>query len=300
MPEIVLPVGIPVLPARAPDSHKGTFGTALVIGGSVGMTGAAILAGRAALRGGAGLVRVAVPLPCVPIVACGDPSYLTVPLPADKSGKIALDAKREIERQWEVVTAVAFGPGVGRSVSLEALTWWIYEQCPLPLVVDADGLNALAARRHLLGRYPSPAGARIITPHPGEFDRLTGRGRLTPDQRRALAKELAREASGILVLKGHRTLVTDGDREYQNTTGNPGMATGGSGDVLTGLIVALLCQKLPPFEAAALGVYLHGLAGDIAAAELGQESLTASDLVEYLPRAFRFYREALSRGPSGK
>ncbi|MCS7239202.1 MAG: NAD(P)H-hydrate dehydratase [Thermoguttaceae bacterium] len=296
---IALPAELPRLSPRAPESHKGTFGTALLIGGSVGMTGAIILAGRAALRGGAGLVRVGVPARCVSVVASGEPSYLTIPLPEDRSGRISLSARRVIERQLGTATAVAVGPGLGRSDGLDALVWWLYEVCPKPLVVDADGLNALAARKGLLGRAPVPAGPRIITPHPGEFDRLVGRGKLPPEERFALQRELVQTFQAVVVLKGHRTRVSDGDKLYVNPTGNPGMATGGSGDVLTGLIVALLCQGLQPFESAVLGVFLHGLSGDLAAEELGQESLTASDLVDYLPRAFRAYRQALASQEKG-
>ena len=290
---IDIPEGLPRLAPRASESHKGTFGTAFLIGGSVGMSGAIILAGRAALRGGAGLVRLGIPRACLQVVAAGEPSYLTVPLPDTSGGRIGYRAKTKIERELQGATAVAVGPGIGRSAGVEALVWWLYQDCPRPLVVDADGLNALAARRKAVGKFPLPAGPRILTPHPGEFDRLVAVGKLSPEDRRRRAPELAREAGAVLVLKGHRTLVTDGERVNTNPTGNPGMATGGSGDVLTGLITALLCQGLGAFEAAVLGVYLHGLAGDLAAAQLGQESLIASDLVDFLPQAFKRYREAI-------
>ena len=290
---IDIPEDLPRLAPRASESHKGTFGTAFLIGGSVGMSGAIILAGKAALRGGAGLVRLGIPRACLQVVAAGEPSYLTVPLPDTAGGRIGYGAKTEIERELQGATAVAVGPGIGRSAGVEALVWWLYQDCPRPLVVDADGLNALAARRRVVGKFPLPGGPRILTPHPGEFHRLVAAGKLSPDDRRRRAPELAREAGAVLVLKGHRTLVTDGQRVYTNPTGNPGMATGGSGDVLTGLITALLCQGLGAFEAAVLGVYLHGLAGDLAAAQLGQESLIASDLVDFLPQAFKRYREAI-------
>ena len=285
--------GLPRLADRTPESHKGTFGTAFLIGGSLGMTGAIILAGRAALRGGAGLVRLGVPAPCLPVVAGGEASYLTVSLPADCEGRLAFQARSKIQREFTAATAVAIGPGIGRSLGLEALIWWLYGCCPRPLVVDADGINALAFRRRILGSFPVPGAPRILTPHPGEFDRLVGQGRLSPEDRRQAAPELARQMEAVVVLKGHRTLVTDGERSYTNPTGNPGMATGGSGDVLTGLVTALLCQGLAPFEAAVLGVFLHGLAGDLAAERLGQESLIASDLIDFLPDAFKHYRQAL-------
>ena len=156
------------------------------------------------------------------------------------------------------------------------------------MVVDADGLNALASRPEVLDH---PGGPRILTPHPGEFARLVGARPVSAQEREAMAVDLARRCEVVVVLKGHRTLITDGHRWARNTTGNPGMATGGTGDVLTGLITALVCQHLPPLEAAQLGVYLHGLAGDLAADQLGQEALIASDLIRFLPEAFRRYGE---------
>jgi ADP-dependent NAD(P)H-hydrate dehydratase len=279
---------LPRLPARAPESHKGSFGTALIIGGSRGMTGAVSLSGMAALRGGAGLVRLAVADACLETVASLEPSYMTAALPADPAGRIAYTAREPIVRWASAATAVACGPGLGRSLGLTALVAWLYENLAQPLVVDADGLNALAARPDVLAR---PGGPRILTPHPGEFARLLGASRVPAEERDAKAVELARHCGVILVLKGHRTLITDGHRLVRNPTGNPGMATGGTGDVLTGLITSLACQNLPPFEAAQLGVYLHGLAGDLAAAQLGQEAMTASDLVRFLPHAFLQYRQ---------
>ena len=161
----------------------------------------------------------------------------------------------------------------------------MYQEIAKPIVFDADALNALAAEPDVLAH---PGGPRILTPHPGEFARLIGR-KLDPEPRSDAAAELAARCGIVVVLKGHRTLVTDGQRRAVNATGNPGMATGGTGDVLTGLITALACQHLEPFDAARLGVYLHGLAGDLAAAELGQVSLVASDLIRYLPKAFLAY-----------
>jgi len=279
---------LPRLPERLPDSHKGHFGLALIIGGSRGMAGAVAMAGMAALRGGAGLVRLAVPEPCLDTVAALEPSYMTLGLPADKAGRIALDAKRRIAASIGAATVIACGPGLGRSLGLDALVAWLYTSVPKPMVFDADALNALATRPELLAR---PAGPRVLTPHPAEFARLLGAGRMAAAERDVAAVELAFRCGIVVVLKGHRTLVTDGKRRAVNRTGNPGMATGGSGDVLTGLITALGCQGLAPFEAARLGVHLHGLAGDLAAAELGQEAMIASDLVGFLPKAFQHYRQ---------
>jgi NAD(P)H-hydrate epimerase len=252
------------------------------------MTGAITLAGLAALRGGAGLVRLAVPESCLPIVAAAEPSYMTLPLPQDAAGRLAATAEEAILAAAANATVLALGPGLGRSAELECLVSRLWQRLDRPLVVDADGLNALAADRAVL---PLAAGPRILTPHPGEFARLVGQKFDAPARHQA-AHELASRCRAIVVLKGHRTLITDGRRAALNTTGNPGMATGGSGDVLTGLIAALWCQGLEAFAAARLGVYLHGLAGDLAAAELGEVSLVASDLVRFLPRAFRAYEKS--------
>jgi len=282
---------LPLLPERPPESHKGNFGFALVVGGSRGMSGAVAMAGMAALRGGAGLVRLAVPEPCLDGVAGFEPSYMTTPLPADRAGRIALAARPKIVSAAERATVVAYGPGMGRSAGLEALGEWLYSHLPRPMVIDADGLNALAIRRNTLGR---PAAPRILTPHPGEFARLLGTEPASPADRHAAAVALAARWGVVVVLKGHRTLITDGVRQALNSTGNPGMATGGSGDVLTGVVTALACQGLSPFDAARLGVFLHGLAGDLAARELGQEGLIASDLIRYLPYALLEYRKRIS------
>jgi NAD(P)H-hydrate epimerase len=273
---------LPRLPPRAPDAHKGTFGTALVVGGSRGMTGAVALAGMAALRGGAGLVRLAVPGRCLDVVASIEPSYTTIPLADDDAGRIAAAACDRIAELAEAATVVACGPGLGRSGDLDRLVARLYQELPRPMVVDADALNALATQPEVLGR---PGGPRVLTPHPGELARLIGR-KLELAPRELSAVDLAGRCGIVVVLKGHRTLVTDGRRQYRNTTGNPGMATGGSGDSLTGLVTALACQGLDLYDAARLGVYLHGLAGDLAAAELGEISLMASDLVRFLPKAF--------------
>ena len=282
---------LPQLPERAPESHKGSFGLALVVAGSRGMSGAAALAGMAALRGGTGLVRMAVPEACLETIAGFEPSYMTTGLPADRGGRIAFVAREAIVAAAEKATVVAFGPGVGRSLGLDALAVWLFANLAKPMVIDADGLAALAARRDQLG---TPAAPRILTPHPGEFARLLGEKRIDPADGPKAAVALAARWGVVVVLKGHRTLITDGASQAVNTTGNPGMATGGSGDVLTGLITALACQGLAPFDAARLGVYLHGRAGDLAASQLSQEGMIASDLLRFLPQAFLEYRNKTS------
>jgi ADP-dependent NAD(P)H-hydrate dehydratase len=277
---------LPRLAERDPQSHKGDFGLALIVGGSRGMAGAVALAGMAALRGGAGLVRLAVPDVCLETVAQFEPSYMTVPLPGDRSGRISSSAQEKIVELAQAATVIAYGPGMGRSLGLDRLLGWLYSHLPNPMIVDADGLNALATRPEALLQ---PAGPRILTPHPGEFARLLGRRSVGSDQRQDAAVELAKRSGAVVVLKGHRTLVTDGDNQTVNNSGNPGMATGGSGDVLTGLIAALVSQGLSALDAARLGVYLHGLSGDLAVAQLGHESLIATDLVRFLPDAFTEY-----------
>jgi ADP-dependent NAD(P)H-hydrate dehydratase len=270
------------LPPRKPDAHKGDFGTALIVGGSRGMSGAAALAGMGALRGGAGLVRLAVPDVCLETVAGFEPSYMTLPLPSDSTGKISAKATSQIIELSSADSVLAIGPGLGRSDDLNQLICLLYQEIKKPMVVDADALNALASQPGVLEK---PGGQRVLTPHPGEFARLTGK-KLDGDQRQQAAIDLADKCGVVILLKGHRTLITDGKRRAFNTTGNPGMATGGCGDVLTGLITALLCQHLEPFAAAQLGAQIHGLAGDMAAKDKGEISLIAGDLIEYLHKAF--------------
>jgi ADP-dependent NAD(P)H-hydrate dehydratase len=275
---------LPRLTPRAADSHKGDFGRALLIGGSRGMAGAVSLSGMAALRGGAGLVKLAVPDVCVETVAGFEPSYMTVPLPCDAKGRIAGAARETLAAVLEEATCVACGPGLGQSEELFALVEWLYTSLSKPLVIDADGLNLLAKRQVPLA---GAGGPRILTPHPGEFRRLCGGEKLDADGAQQQAIELAGRYGVVLVLKGSRTLITDGDRQYRNATGNPGMATGGTGDVLTGLTTAIFGQGLSPLDAARLAVHIHGRAGDLAAETLGQVGMIARDLLDYLPAALR-------------
>ena len=275
---------LPRLAPRAADSHKGDFGRALIIGGSRGMAGAVALAGMACLRSGAGLVKLAVPDCVLETVAGFEPSYMTVPLPCDEFGKLGADAATPLLELSGSATCVALGPGIGRSADLTYVVRELYRRLPLPMVIDADGLNALADAPAGL---KEAAGPRVLTPHPGEFSRLSGESAGSREKQLAAARALAAEHGVVIALKGHRTVITDGTREAANTTGNPGMATGGTGDVLTGIITALICQGLSAFDAAVLGVHVHGLAGDLAAKELGQVSLIARDLLGFLPAAFQ-------------
>jgi ADP-dependent NAD(P)H-hydrate dehydratase len=278
---------VPKLPSRKADSHKGDFGRALLIGGSRGMAGAISLAGMACLRSGAGLVKLAVPECILDTVAGFEPSYMTVPLACDSSGYLFAAAHDQLVPHLENATCIACGPGLARSADLTHLVRRLYTTVTQPMVLDADALNALASQADGLSQ---PAGPRILTPHPGEFARLvkTPQGQKPSREAQcAAAIQLAREHGMVVLLKGHQTYITSGDREALNSTGNPGMATGGTGDVLTGIITALICQGLAPFDAAVLGAHVHGLAGDIAAYELGQVSLIASDLLQYLPKALQ-------------
>lgn len=288
MNQPVIPTDLQRLAPRTASSHKGDFGTALLVGGSRGMAGAIALAGMAALRSGAGKVRVAVPDLCLETVAQWEPSYMTLGLDCDERGFIQPTALDQIQELATAATCVAIGPGLGTNAGLSKLVDWLFRMLPQPLVVDADGLNALASAP---GGLSQAAGPRVLTPHPGEFARLCKACGMnadkTPEVQRANAIELAARLNLVLVLKGHRTLITDGHTHYHNTTGNPGMATGGSGDVLTGVITALICQGLAPLAAARLGVFAHGLAGDLAADKIGQVGLIARDLLEHLPAAWK-------------
>jgi len=277
---------IPRLRERAFNAHKGDFGRVCIVAGSVGMSGAAALSGLSALRGGAGLVRVATPRSVLPIVASIEPCFTTIPLAEDDAGRIGSEAMGAILDAAGENDAMAFGPGVGVSAGLRAILEKLLEQEGLRLVIDADGLNNLAG----LVDWPGKVKAMVIlTPHPGEMKRLwAGCFReAMPDDRREQAGRFAKRTGTVVVLKGAGTVVSDGERAYVNQTGNPGMATAGSGDVLTGVITALLGQGLSAFDAAVLGVYVHGSAGDIAAERVGQVSLVATDIVDALGEAFK-------------
>jgi|APSaa5957512622_1039677.scaffolds.fasta_scaffold20054_3 ADP-dependent NAD(P)H-hydrate dehydratase len=284
MSELTKIEGPAMIQARPDDSHKGTFGRVLVLGGSRGMVGAPALCASAAFRAGAGLVHLAVPEPIQLSVAVLCECATSTPL-SDAMGA------GELAPLLEAATAIAVGPGWGvgpvqQSALLQALA------CGKPLVIDADGLNNLAA----MPGWASHASAPIVlTPHPGEFARLTGR---TADaiaaDRQLAAVEYAKEindaayhadANVTLVLKGAGTIVTDGAQVYVNQTGNAGLATGGTGDVLTGLIAGRIAAGETAFEAAVQGTFVHGMAGDIAAKELSQTAMMATDLLETIPHA---------------
>lgn len=267
-----------LLPKRDRYAHKGDFGKVLLLCGAVGYTGAAALAARAALRCGSGLVSVLTPQAVYPIVAAKLDEAMVYPLPCDSAGRVSLRAKDEILSRLAGADCALLGPGLGRSEELTALLFELVERADKPLVLDADGLNAFSEHINRVRR-----AAVILTPHDGEY------ARLLPDEpplsrddipaRCRAAARLAERSGCTVLLKGHRTVITDGEKFYVNFTGNPGMATGGSGDVLSGMIVSLLGQGLAPLEAAALGAYLHGAAGDLCAAELSERGLLPGDMI---------------------
>lgn len=279
-----------LLPPRKPEMHKGDAGRVLLVSGSLGLSGAAALCAMGALRVGAGLVTLAIPKSLHhPMVEKLTEAMFLV-LPETKNGSLSLQSLPEIVHAIQRMDAVGIGPGLSQQPQTKELVRQLLPVVTKPLVLDADGLNALADDIGLLKKLPLPI---VLTPHPGEMGRLIT---LSADEvqqdRERIAREFAKKYRVILVLKGHRTIVAHYDGTLcVNDTGNPGMATGGSGDVLTGMITGLLGQKLSLFDAARVGVYLHGLAGDLAAAERGEIGLIASDLVDRIPLAIRKYQQ---------
>ena len=279
-----------LLPEREPGTHKGDYGHALIAAGSPGKAGAAILAARAAVRAGAGLVTVAVPEPILQTVDLGSIESMTLSLPAGGTGQIAEGAAGILLDAAEGKAVIALGPGLGQEPATAATIRRIALECPLPLVLDADGINAFAGRA---GELSGRRAETILTPHPGELGRLLGISTSTIlEDRVAAARGAAEETGAIVVLKGHLSLVASGTAVFVNPTGNPGMATGGTGDVLTGLVAGLLAQGLDALDATLVAVYLHGLAGDLVASRLGEAPLAAADLIEILPAAFAAMKSA--------
>lgn len=269
-----------LLPDRNPWGHKGNFGKLLLLCGSRGYTGAAFFAAMGALRAGAGLVFLGVPESIYGIEAVKLNEPVIFPLP-DAGGRLSADAVPEILTRLPQMDAVLVGPGLGQSEGTLAVVRAVLEKAECPVVVDADGINVLSAHRDLLRGRKSPT---ILTPHDGEFARLGG---VIGEDRMSAAAALAEELGCVVLLKGHETCITDGTDGYLNPTGNPGMAVGGSGDVLAGVITALLGAGLPPLEAAACGAWLHGAAGDRCAAELGQYGMLPTDMLSALPRLMK-------------
>ncbi len=290
---------LPRLPKRKSDTHKGDYGRVLVLAGSLGMTGAACMCSEAVLRAGAGLVTLGIPVSLYPVVASAlSFAVMTRPLTETKQKTPSYKARHLISELAQGFDVIALGPGLSRNPDTQRLVLWLIENIPLPMVVDADGLNAIAAQPEILNKVKKDC---VITPHPGEMARLLGWASTQEVQKNrmgAVEELLKRYPKVVLVLKGYESLVADAQRLYVNVTGNPGMATAGTGDVLTGLIAGLMAQGLvaPPgtqqftaFEAAQLGTYLHGLAGDLAVTEKGEISMIATDVLQKLPEAFKAY-----------
>ena len=269
-----------LLPTRKPDTHKGDYGKILLLCGSRGYTGAAALAAMGALRTGAGLVYLGVPESIYVIEAIKLTEPVVFPLP-DEDGMLSVSAAETITAMLHKMDAVLIGPGLGQSEGVLHTLKTVLEKFKGPVVVDADGINVLSRHIDMLrGR----TGITILTPHMGEFVRIGGNLNI---EAKEAAMDFAQKNNCILLLKGHRTVITDGKCCYVNHTGNPGMAVGGSGDVLAGIIVSLLGQGVPPLEAAACGAWLHGKAGDICADEIGEYGMLPSDMLTVLPRLLK-------------
>ena len=269
-----------ILPDRDPFGHKGSFGKILLLCGSRGFTGAAYLSAMGALRSGAGLTFLGVPDSIYEIeaVKLNEPVVFALP---DSDGMIGMDGVETVLERLPKMDAVLIGCGLGISPATETLVKAVLEHAKCPVVVDADGITLLKAHKDILRGRKAPT---ILTPHDGEFTRIGGS---IGDDRMDSAAAFARKWNCVLLLKGHRTCITDGVTHYRNTTGNPGMAVGGSGDVLAGIIVSLLGQGIAPLEAAACGAWLHGAAGDLCAAEIGQYGMLPTDMLNVLPRLLK-------------
>jgi NAD(P)H-hydrate epimerase len=272
------------VPVRPREGHKGTFGHVLVVAGSLGKSGAAMLTARAALRTGAGLTTLACPESVLRSGESKPAEIMTVPLPETPDHTLAANALDAILAAAKQATVVAIGPGLSTHPETQSLIRELAARLSIPMVIDADGLNALADH---VDPFKRPHPPTVLTPHPGEMGRLTKLGSREVQRRRIdLAAEFAKAYQVVVALKGARTVVAGPDgRVTINPTGNAGMATAGTGDVLTGVISALVAQGLPPTDAARLGVYLHGAAGDLVAADRGERGMLAGDLLDRLPAA---------------
>jgi len=286
-----------LLDPRPAQSHKGDYGHLFVLAGSPGKTGAAAMVCSGAMRIGAGLVTLGIPASLNPILEAKLTEAMTAPLPDAGSGYLTADAVERIHQLLEGKTALALGPGISTESPVQEVIAKLIPKTTLPLVIDADGITALLSRLEILKQYK---GSVILTPHPGEMASLAG---ITTQEVQAdrigVAKSCAASYNSIVVLKGNRTVIATPDQEiYINPTGNPGMASGGTGDVLTGMIGGLLAQGLSPLEAAKWGVFLHGLAGDLVAQEIGEIPLIASDIIDYLPDALAEVKARANRHDS--
>jgi len=275
---------------RKPDSHKGDFGQIFILAGSYRFSGAAVLCAAAAMRSGGGMVTLGIP-ECInrAIIKIKPKEVMTLPLAETREGTLSLSAYKKISDFSKNIDVLVIGPGLSQNKSTQQLIRKLIANIDKPKVIDADGLNALVCNLNILRRTPYTVHRTIITPHPGEMAKLLGVSvKKVQDNREEIAKKFARDYKVTLVLKGHNTVVADNKGGfYINKTGNPGMATAGSGDVLTGIIAAFLGQGLNSFDAAKFAVYLHGLAGDLAAKEKTQMGMIASDIIDKIPGAIK-------------
>lgn len=280
---------LPRLPERQVDSHKGIYGDVLVIAGSAGMTGAGALCSKAVLRSGAGLVTWAIAKSLNTLAESMSMEVMTLPVPETPGQAPSVDAREHLTEAGRSARACVIGPGLPVAGETGELMRLLIPEIHAPLVIDAGALTAIGDDWKIIRKRKN---GTIITPHPGEMARLVKK---TTDEvverREQLAKKYAQVSGAIVALKGAGTLVTDGKEDYVNSTGNPGMSTAGTGDVLAGIIAGLLSQGMEPYDAARVGVYLHGLAGDLAAEEVGEHSLIAGDILTALPKAIRAYQE---------
>ncbi len=294
---------LPKLVSRGDNTHKGNCGRVFVLAGSPGMTGAAYLCSKGALRSGSGLVTLGIPKSLNPIMEVKLTCVMTHPLPETQASTLSYKGRNEILKLCEASDVVALGPGLSQEPETRDLILWLIATLDQTMVIDADGINALAGSIDTLEKIKRDV---VLTPHPGEMARLlhldstkdVQKDRLNVATRfvESVNSTLENNKSVTLVLKGNETIVAGSDKVYVNHTGNPGMATAGAGDVLAGIIVSLIGQGMGIFDAAQLGVYIHGVAGDIASRNKGEVSMIATDILNYLPDAFLHYRREKNNG----
>lgn len=270
---------------RERDTHKGDYGHLFVLAGAMGFTGAAYLTSQASLLSGSGLVTLGIPESLNDVMELKLTEVMTLPLKETGLRTLSTSCEKQVLSFASKISAIAMGPGLSRNSDTQRLIRSLVSKITKPLVLDADGINAFEGLGSKLRKRRCQI---VITPHPGEMSRLIGKKtEYIQKNRVSVAKKFSKEINGVVVLKGHKTVVAYKDMFYINESGNPGMATGGVGDVLTGIIASLIGQGLDPFGAAKLGCYVHGLAGDLAVREKGEISLTATDILSYLPKVFK-------------
>ena len=289
---------LPKLVSRKKDTHKGDYGRVFVLAGSPGMTGAAYLCSKAALRSGSGIVTLGIPASLNPVMETKLTCVMTCPLPETRESTLSYKGREKVLELCEKHDTVALGPGLSQQPETRKLILWLIKTLNRTIVIDADGINALAGNLQILYKIKKNV---VLTPHPGEMSRLINQETAKYVQKnrlktathfaKSMHTQLGDKRNLVLVLKGSKTIVTDSRKRYINNTGNPGMATAGAGDVLAGTIVSLIGQGLSEFDASQLGVYIHGLAGDMASKKKGEVSMIASDILDFLPEAFIKYRK---------